>query len=1197
MRKLILPALLCFLAAYTFAQAPSQNSLLWQITGNGLKKPSYLFGTMHVSQKVAFHLGETWFRCIDSVDVIALEQTPDTWLKDILESDAGVKSYNNPYRTYSGKSQNTEKDRYIIANDRSKLIAGILKEDPAIINNIMYRYSPSQGDFEEDSWLDMYLHQTAIKLGKKSTGLETFAESMLSLKKAAMPDEQDEKNYDYSFSRESQIQPAYRNGNITLIDSLSRKANTKNQQKYIIVERNERFVTRMDSMMKNVSLFTGVGAAHLGGDNGMINLLRKLGYTLTPVNMGERDAERRNKLDSTIFDVPFTKYVSADSVISFNVPSEMYEFYSMGLAKNEIATELVNGAFYSLSRIKTYSALVDSTPAVTWKMVDSLLYDNVPGKMLEQKETTVGGFKAFDITARLRKGNIIRIRIIQLPEELIILKVSAPEDKALGFLGSRFLESVAINITPVTSWQRFTLPDTSMSVLLPGKPVFYGLSRLTNRSLKNDFFVHDSKTGCDYLAININMPVPAYFEEDTFELSRMAYLFSQANSYTEKKRKFVDFKGRKALKVQLKINEHRNAEALIIMQNLDYYVFAVYYNKSAPDAGKFFESIELALPEFTNYYPLTDTLFYFTTQTVKKPLPNAYESSYKGTYSKTKPTKLDKDKTISKSETLTDDFEKEGIRVTLFKYCKYTRFKDEEEFLKTARYYVTSFDDFVIKDEKITRNSDGLQMDFSLVDTNTTKIKLCRILLKNSAKYTITTFIDPLLGPSKFVKKFYAEFKPIDSLTGGNLFIDKSDLFFADLQSTDTLYVNFARDNVLRIKIPTNKKAQLIEVFSHLPKMNDYVEFKAHLYGLFETMPDRDVIDFLKSEYSKAGDTADYQVAILETLGNMKTPDAIAAYRQLITTEPPISEDADGLLIQLADSTELAAKLYPALFELLNYDEYKEDVYHLLSKCVADSSISPEVYKDKLNAILSNARVQLKRIQSQEDEGDKDYERYRYENRLDDYNYLLLPYIKQESVKAHFDKVLLADNKDIQIDLLECLLKMKSEVPAPTISKLAADIKYRLKVYNLLKRNKMESLFPKAQATTGLFIQSLLKSSYSNLNSDSVFFLQKQKIDWKGKKGYVYFYKYKNKEAKGDRFNVTAVGVIPEDTTRIITEFDFYSGQYAALNKDDKLEKQLQELLYNTLLKYRENNYFDLAKVDVKEEEYKQRFASYYSYK
>src|SRR5688572_4046058 len=68
------------------ASAHSQKkypALLWKITGNGLKKPSYLYGTMHVSNRVAYYLSEQFFDALKSVDVVGLETNPGEWLDNM----------------------------------------------------------------------------------------------------------------------------------------------------------------------------------------------------------------------------------------------------------------------------------------------------------------------------------------------------------------------------------------------------------------------------------------------------------------------------------------------------------------------------------------------------------------------------------------------------------------------------------------------------------------------------------------------------------------------------------------------------------------------------------------------------------------------------------------------------------------------------------------------------------------------------------------------------------------------------------------------------------------------------------------------------------------------------------------------------------------------------------------------------------
>ena len=67
--------LIFMMLSYCFNNAAfaQQNSLLWEISGNGLKKSSYLFGTIHFYDTAVFHLPDTLFRLIDKSSAIALE--------------------------------------------------------------------------------------------------------------------------------------------------------------------------------------------------------------------------------------------------------------------------------------------------------------------------------------------------------------------------------------------------------------------------------------------------------------------------------------------------------------------------------------------------------------------------------------------------------------------------------------------------------------------------------------------------------------------------------------------------------------------------------------------------------------------------------------------------------------------------------------------------------------------------------------------------------------------------------------------------------------------------------------------------------------------------------------------------------------------------------------------------------------------
>src|SRR5947209_15943060 len=92
MRSLFLAVLACFFFSASFSQPdkikPSKYpSLLWEISGNGLLKPSYLFGTMHVSSKMVFHLSDSFYNALRNADIVALETNPENWQEDFSRYD------------------------------------------------------------------------------------------------------------------------------------------------------------------------------------------------------------------------------------------------------------------------------------------------------------------------------------------------------------------------------------------------------------------------------------------------------------------------------------------------------------------------------------------------------------------------------------------------------------------------------------------------------------------------------------------------------------------------------------------------------------------------------------------------------------------------------------------------------------------------------------------------------------------------------------------------------------------------------------------------------------------------------------------------------------------------------------------------------------------------------------------------------
>ncbi len=202
-------------------------SILWEITGNGTKKPSYLIGTMHVSSKMAFNLPDSFYMAVKSAQVVALETNPETWQEDMSKYDI-TGGLQNMYSPWSG-GLSAPADYLSIKTLRFFKYDGKLERamfsNPSAINNLLYRsYGSESADFEEDTYLDMYIYQCGKKWGKKVTGVEDYGESMRLMaeayKDAAKEKNRKERSYDdldeqYSSDK---LQEAYRKGDLDLLD-------------------------------------------------------------------------------------------------------------------------------------------------------------------------------------------------------------------------------------------------------------------------------------------------------------------------------------------------------------------------------------------------------------------------------------------------------------------------------------------------------------------------------------------------------------------------------------------------------------------------------------------------------------------------------------------------------------------------------------------------------------------------------------------------------------------------------------------------------------------------------------------------------------------------------------------------------------------------------------------------------------------
>jgi uncharacterized protein YbaP (TraB family) len=517
------------------------NSLLWEISGNGLKKPSYLFGTMHVSDKLAFHLGDSFYTAIKSADIVALETNPESWQDDYSQSVffRGRRNGSNLLNLYANRWEWPSDHMRIttFAIDRyEEAIKAALAVEPSMINGMLYRtYGGQSEDFEEDTFLDMYIFQTGKKLGKRVSGVENFQESEKLVMEAykAMVRDQNKKrrSYDYEgmMTNPKKVEDAYRKGDLDLLDSLENLTVFSDAfQEKFLYRRNEIQANSIDSIVKKMSLFVGVGAAHLPGRRGVIELLRQKGYTLRPVRMDDRNSLQKESVDKIRISNTFTTQTSDDGFYSVSIPGKkFYRFTDWNGMDVVQYADMVNGAYYMVTRIKTNSLVWGHSNETVYKKIDSLLYENIPGKILKKTPITRNGYKGLDVINRTRRGDCQRYQIFVTPFEILIFKMSGNGEYVIGGNESQeFFGSIHMKEYTAGNWLTWQPPTGGFSVQMPHIP-----SLLKDNSFGTDrleYAARDESTGNDYLIMKVNLHNYSFIEEDSFELNLMdeSYAYS-----------------------------------------------------------------------------------------------------------------------------------------------------------------------------------------------------------------------------------------------------------------------------------------------------------------------------------------------------------------------------------------------------------------------------------------------------------------------------------------------------------------------------------------------------------------------------------------------------------------------------------------------------------------------------------------------
>lgn len=1173
-------------------------SLLWEITGNGISKPSYLYGTMHVSNKLVFNLQDTFFIGLKSVEVVALELNMNEWMNDImLKQEARSNKNTRNYAKVNGFYSNA----FDIDIPKKEDLISILQFKPSISQQLMYRNSSENSDYQENMYLDAFIFQAGTKLNKKVVGLENYKQTEeLSIKSEQYIDDEDDKNDikeqkkirlkelkgDKSYYE--MLEDCYRKGDLDLLDSLHKLSSEDGYLKYMLYERNKIMANRMDSIIKKSSLFTGVGAAHLAGDNGVINLLRKMGYKLRPITSSISDTKTKNQIDETRFPTKMITQYASDSLFSISVPGKLSEVIQTGSSRYYLFNDMQNGSYYCVQRMNHYGKLLGKTQEQILKSIDSLIFENIPGKLLSKKEMLLpNGFPCIEINNKTAKGDIEKHKIIITPLEIISFKMSGIQEYLnKGTETDAFFNSITFKESKESTEY---ISKFGYQLTLPVTKNITQVSANSNNSYQNEIINGFNKTTNNYsLFLSASLFDFDYLEEDTFELNMLAERFCLQTNKQLISRQFIFKNNSTSLFFILKSKnkEEQKYTAQITILGPNYYILVS--NQDSLESLTFFNSFKKIKPlykvPFSNIY---DTTLLFSSKA--QVLTNIYsdlfekESNYYGLKS-SKKAKAEKSKNVylpsKETKIYISPETREKVFVEFRKFSMYYQLESMDKFWKSRLNFYTDNDKLKLSRLTKTKENNSNVYSFMLSDTACSRGIWVKTFQRCGTIYTLKTVIDTIDGLTEFSKKFIESFVPKDSCIGLDITSNKLDpYFFNKLYSADTTEskkakaaLEYVQANMLANNVPNLMNAINHKDFNTLSSLQ-----KKNLIYCFIEPKTKESIVFLENLYDKYADSVDIEITILNTLARFKNAESIKSILKLLKIDVPITTNEfslNNIFNNLSDSVENSKLLFPEILKYTKYNEYKNSIYTLMVKIFESKNIKAKSYSSFTNDILLDANYELKKYIS---EKERDKEAYRYsspntkvesvyeslnfkQQKVYNFATLLAPFYKNSDIKKFYTKLLASSTSDKFKSILYGKLIINDIIIEDSIvTKYSSNLSSRVPFYKILKQeNKLNVFDEKYLNQKDLVIADLYGNSES-IKKDTIVFLFVNKVEFNKKSGNVYVFKSKQKDKKVWKLGYTAVHPLEKNELSFNPKFTKTNFSYES---DAQLKKEINSLMH-----------------------------------
>ncbi|MEP6846732.1 MAG: TraB/GumN family protein [Panacibacter sp.] len=271
-----------------FTTAENNKSLLWEVTGNQLQKPAYIFGTMHLLCAGDAILSVNLKKVISDADELYFEVDMDDFSQLLSGFSAGLMKDETTLKELYTEEEYNRVKAFFDAHGMGVQLQMFSKMQPMLISALVYQATLpcAQAD-----GMELSIMQIAHQQKKEIKGLETVAFQASVLDKIPYQKQAKEllnsiDSLENTESETDEMIKLYKKQDIEKLLEYSLKSDggtAADIQDVMIDQRNQNWADQFPIITKDKAILIAVGAGHLGGKTGLLALLKEKGYTIRPI--------------------------------------------------------------------------------------------------------------------------------------------------------------------------------------------------------------------------------------------------------------------------------------------------------------------------------------------------------------------------------------------------------------------------------------------------------------------------------------------------------------------------------------------------------------------------------------------------------------------------------------------------------------------------------------------------------------------------------------------------------------------------------------------------------------------------------------------------------------------------------------------------------------------------------------------------